>query len=161
MYNRKILYAAVTVALLIAAPAVAQARPYGHGGSHYETGGHGMARPGCERMMPSIPQEKQEAFSAATREHVEKIRSIREQLWVKRTTLDVLSRNPKVEPKELTNIIAEMSSLREQLYKERQAHWAKLEKDFGISVPYGEPRFGYGHGPKGGGHRGGSMRYGM
>jgi zinc resistance-associated protein len=162
MKNRKVLYAALAAALLIAAPAVAEARPYGHGEPHREMGGCGMAGPGYGRMMPFIPQEKQQALSTLMREHAEKVHALREHLWVKRTTLDALSRNPKTEPKELAGIIAEMTALRDQLYKERQAHWTKLEKDFGISMPYGGHQYERGQGGHwGSGHRGGPMRGGL
>jgi hypothetical protein len=164
--HRKALYLAIVTALVMAAPLAAHARPgaeKGHGGPHRGPGMEQSSSRTCpgammqQGWMHAIPQEKREAVFAVLKEHRAKTQELREQLWVKRTTLEALSGNPKVEPSELVKLVTEMSALRIQLKKERVALAERIEKEFGIQMPSGKG-FGMGHGPKGfkghGGHGG-------
>ncbi len=93
----------------------------------------------------ALPQEKQDAFIKIMKEFRDKTHPVREQLWVKKTTLRALSDNPKVEPQQIITLVNEMSALREQLYKERTALADRVKKEVGIDMPMG----GFGHRGKG------------
>lgn len=147
--------------LVMAAPLAAEARPYGHGGQHM--GYMGNDGPGMHRggWYQNLTPEKQQAVSALFEAHRAKTQPIREQLWLKNTTLDALSANPKVEPKEITALVEEIGKLRNQLFTERKALAERVEKETGIKAPYAMgDGFGYGHhGRRGGGyHKGGYGR---
>lgn len=128
---------ALLLALALAAPVMAgPGGPRGdydgyHGGYHGGDWGRGYDRPG-------IPPEKMEAFKNIMKDFRDKTQPIREQLWTKRTELNALSRNPNTQPATITKLAEDMSGLRAQLYKERQALNDKLEKEVGINFrPYG------------------------
>lgn len=150
--TKKALFGTLLAVLVISVPFAADARPYGHGGPD-GPGGYGG-------WHQAIPQEKREAFDALRREHMDKVQPIREQMWVKRTTLDALSVNPKTDPKDITNLVNEISALRTQLFAERKAFADRVKKETGLDMPYGmgmgqgggyghQGRRGYGHGGHG------------
>ncbi|MDL2210444.1 periplasmic heavy metal sensor [Desulfovibrio sp. OttesenSCG-928-O18] len=146
--TKKALFGTLFAVLVISAPFAAEARPYGHGGPGYYGGGY-----------QAIPPEKQQAFDTLRREHFDKIQPIREQIWAKQTTLDALSANAKTEPKDITNLVNEISALRNQLFAEKKAFADRVKKETGLDLPYGmgpggkyyghKERRGYGHGGHG------------
>lgn len=146
--SRKMLIGTTLAVLVMAAPLAAQARPFGHSyGSGYGPGdGYGMHRGGWSQ---AVPQEKQQAFYQAMEQHHEKMRPIREQIWAKNATLDALSNNPKVDPKDITALVNEIATLRNQAYAESKAFAAKMRSDYGMDMPSGGMR-GYGGGYHGG-----------
>lgn len=149
--------------LVMSAPLAAEARPFGHGGQHMgyaNNDGPGMHRGG---WFQGLTPEKQQAVSALFEAHRAKTQPIREQLWIKNTTLDALSANPKVEPKEITAMVEEIAKLRSQLNTERKNLAERIEKETGMKAPYatGSGFGGYGHhGGRGGYHKGGYGRGG-
>lgn len=146
-------------ALLMAAPLTAQARP-----------GEGPGPEGRGGWYQSIPQEKRDAVQKLILEHREKTQPIRDQLWAKSRTLDALSGNSKVEPKEIRDLVDEMVALRAQLREQHKAFAAQVQQEAGVTVPIGRCGMGYGghrghdglreHGYRGGhgGHHGGMTR---
>ena len=112
--------------------------------------------PPAERY--ALSPEKQAVFTRLREEFRAKVHPIKEQLWAKRTTLDALSANPKTEPQQVTALVAEMSALREQIYKERLAFEDKVEKEVGPMMMHGGMGRGKFHGGgygEGRGHGGG------
>jgi hypothetical protein len=91
----KIFFGTLAAVLVMSAPLAVEARPFGHGGQQmgYVEGGSGMHWGG---WFQSLTPEKQQTISALFKAHRAKTQPIREQLWVKNTTLDALSPNPKV-----------------------------------------------------------------
>ena len=157
----KVLCGTLFAVLVLASPLAAQARPWGHGpggpGYHSGPGGPGYhSGPGWQQ---NLTPEKQQALVVLKQQHRDKMQPIMEQIWVKETTLDALSGNPNVNPKELTTLISEISALRTQAYAERKAHSERVKQEIGVDMPYG-PGMGYGyHGNRGGGyHKGGFGR---
>ena len=124
----KILYGALFAALLMATPFAAQARPYGpcFDGN------------GPERWQQSFPEEKREAVWKLMREHREQIQPLRDRLWAASRTLDALEGNPKVDPKEIRDLVNEMVTLRAQLREQHKAFADKVQKDTGVSIPTGD-----------------------
>ncbi|CAK7001018.1 MAG: hypothetical protein DELT_00028 [Desulfovibrio sp.] len=154
----KILLSSMVAVLVMAAPLAAQAGPGGsgrHGGPHYgQMGGDGPQMMHRGGWFQALAPEKQAAVSALFDEHRTKMEPIREQLWIKRTTLDALSANPNTEPKKIEALVTEMAGLRKQLYTERKALADRVEKETGFRMPYGKGGgFGYGH--RGRHHKGG------
>lgn len=134
--HAKIVCGTLLAVLVMATPLAAQARPGGPGGprgGYAEGCGPGMR--GGDWYQALTP-EKQQAVSALFEAHRAKVEPIREQLWLKRTTLDALSSNPKVEPQELTALIGEIAKLRQQLFAERKAFAERMEKETGVKMPY-------------------------
>lgn len=145
----KALYGALFTILVMATPIAASAKPWGHGPGYMN--GQGMGH----GWYQSIPQEKQQAFSAMMQAHRDKMRPIQEQIWAKQTTLQALSGNPKVDPKDLTSLVNEISSLRNQAYAERKSFADRVQAETGFNMPYGMGGYGmHGNGMGGYGHRG-------
>ncbi len=155
-------------AAVAAAPADKPAQPGPGAGPGY---GHG---PWGGQGFHALPQEKQDAFIKIMKEFRDKTHPVREQLWVKKTTLRALENNPKTEPQQIVTLVNEMSTLREQLYKERTALAERVKKEVGIDMPMMGRGFhrggmggcgmvggdgfgprGHGKGGPGWGHRGG------
>ena len=150
--TNKALYGSVLALLVFAAPFAANAGPFGHNGFGYHGG-----------WQQALPQEKLDMFYTMRNEHREAMRPMMEDLWKKQTTLDALSRNPKVEPKEITALINDISDLRGKMAAQYRNFAERMKQETGMEYPYG----GYGmngfgpghHGRRGGGyHKGG---YGM
>lgn len=115
--------------------------------------GYGPCMPGG--MVSAIPAEKQQAFASLLQQHRDKMQPLREQIWAKKTTLNALSGNPKVEPKEITTLVNEISTLRTQAYAERKAFAERVKKDIGVDIPYAQKGgMGFGDHRGRGGHRG-------
>ena len=156
----KVFYGTLFAVLVMTAPLAAQARPFDHG---Y---GQGQGGPGYG-WHQSIPQEQREAVWKLMQQHREKMQPIRDKLWTKSRTLDALSANPNVQPKELTALVDEISGLRAQLRDQHKAFADQVKKETGVDMPGawcgmggGGPKGhrGYGHrGP--GGHHGGSGQW--
>ncbi len=129
---------ALLMAFALAAPVMA-----GPGGPRDGYGGYHGGDRGYDH--PAIPPEKMAAFKNIMKDFRDKTQPIREQLWTKRTELKALSRNPNTQPSSITKLAEDMSALRTQLYKERQALDDKLEKEVGINIyHYGADFGGYG-----------------
>lgn len=146
--SRTVLFGTMLAALIMAAPVIAQARPFEQG--------YGPHRGGWQQC---VPQEKQQAFRQALEQHRDKMHPIREQIWVKKTTLDALSRNPNTDSKDIVALVNEISALRNQAHTERKAFSEMMRKDFGMDMPCGPmqggPRGEYGNcGFRGGFHGG-------
>lgn len=138
--TKKTLFGTLLAVLVISAPFAADARPYSHGGPGGPAGHGGWHQ--------AVPQEKQGAFAALRREHMDKVQPIREQMWVKEKTLDALSVGSKADPKDIVNLVNEISALRTQLFTERKAFADRVKKEIGIDTPYGmgmSPCGGYGY----------------
>ena len=111
----------------------------------------------------ALTPEKATAFRALQREFRDKTQPIREQIWVKNTSLQALSANGKSEPQQLLALVTEISALRSQLYTEHTAFAERVKKDIGIDMPmHGGMGMGMGMGMgkgdgmgSGWGHRGG------
>lgn len=162
----KVFYSALLAVLIMAAsPFGATAAPYGQRGAGCQYGA-GMYGPGMYGgWAQNAPQEKRELMVKLHQEHQEKMQSIQEQIWTKQTTLDALSGNPKVDPKDLTALISELSTLRSQAMAERKNFTAKVKAETGFEAPYGGPGmggYGYGHhnGKRGGGRHNNGYRCG-
>lgn len=163
MNSKTLFLGALLAALVIAAPLSAEARPYGRGGA-----GMGQGQ-GVGPNQQALTPEKQQALFAMRQAHFEKVRPIQEQLWAKQTTLDALSGNPKTDPKDITNLVSEISALRNQMYTENKAFADRMQKETGINMPcdgmgmgrgMGMKQGGYGHHGKGGMGRGNGGGYG-
>ena len=127
----KPLAGALLALVVVAAPFAADARPFGHGGPGYHYGpGYtgGMAQP--------LPQEKLELLYKMRADHYTAMQPVMEQLWSKQTLLDALSRNPKVEPKEINDLVNEISALRSKMTQECAGFAAKVKKETGYDMPY-------------------------
>lgn len=99
----------------------------------------------------NLSPEKRSALIALFKEQRDKTHPLREQLWIKRTTLFALKDNPKTEPQQLTALVNEMAELRAKLRTERLAFEQKVQKDFGIDLPMGFHGMGKGWHGRGGG----------
>lgn len=163
--HTKIFCGTVFAALLLSAPMIADARPFGHGygpGNCYGggPGGYGGG------WYQTIPENSRGAFQTMMQEHRAKVQPIHDQLWTKETTLRALKDNPNVKPTELTALIDEMAALRTQLRNEHNAFAARIKKDVGVDLPFGcgmqGAGFGSHRGPGGrhGGFHGGKGMYG-
>lgn len=130
----KTFYGALFVALLIAAPMMADARPFGHGSG---PGGECYGRAPVGEWTMSVPEDKRDAVRALMLEHRDKVQPLRDKLWVKRTTLGALKDNPNVKPAELTALIEEMAALRKQLRDEHKAYVARVKQETGLDLPFG------------------------
>ena len=159
----KVMCGALFAVLVMTMPLAADARPGGHGGGygHGYMQGHGYGGgygPGWDQ---SLPQEKRDAVRAMMREHWEKMQPIRDQLWIKSRTLDALEGNPKVEPKEISALVAEMAALKDQLRAEHKTFADRMQKETGLDYPFDSCGMGDGwrgkhRGPgRHGGHNGG------
>ncbi|SBW04689.1 conserved exported hypothetical protein [uncultured delta proteobacterium] len=158
--HTKVFYAALLAALVMTMPLAAQARP----------GGHGPGPDGPGGWCQTLPQEQRDAVWKLMQEHRAKMQPIRDQLWIKSRTLDALSGNSKVEPKDIEKMVNEMAALRTQLREEHKAFADRVKKETGVDLPGagcgmgmggGYGRHGGGDGPRGGhggGHYGGMNR---
>jgi P pilus assembly/Cpx signaling pathway, periplasmic inhibitor/zinc-resistance associated protein len=124
----KIFYGALVATLLMATPFAAQARPFG---PCYDVDRPGNGSP------QSIAPEKREAFWKLMQGHREQTQPLRDRLWTASRTLDALEGNPKVEPKEIRDLVNEMAALRTQLHEQRKAFADKVHKETGIAMPLG------------------------
>lgn len=150
--SKKVLYGTLLATLVMTAPFAAKAYAWGHGsygGYHNGYGGYGMNQ--------AIPLEKQQSFASLMRQHQDKMRPLQEQIWTKQTALSALSGNAKVEPKEITALVNELSSLHNQANAENKAFADRVKKETGFDLPYGPYTgmggMGYQHWGRGG-HRG-------
>ena len=134
--HTKAFYGAFFVALLIAAPMMADARTFERG--------YGCGADVCYGKAPGwfqgMSDDKREALRTLMMEHEEKVQPIRDKYWVKKTTLKALEGNPNVKPVELSTLIEEMASLRMQLREERKAVTARVKQETGLELPF-EPGF--------------------
>lgn len=160
----KIFYGAALALAIMAAPLAAEARPFGPcGPGNY--GNPGFAR----QQMQQLPPEKLDQLRALQLEHRKAVQPLRDQLWTKRALLEALSGNPKADPKELRELVAEMAELRAKLREVRLEFSLKMQNETGYDGPcpafgmwdndHGPGRHG-GYGGYGGGHRGGPGRGG-
>lgn len=145
-----VFYGALLAALVMAMPLAAQARPFGHGS------GPGPGGPGgwCQ----TLPQEQRDAVWKMMQEHRAKMQPLRDQLWIKSRTLDALSGNSKVDPKDIEKMVNEMAVLRTQLREEHRAFADRVKKETGVDVPgagCGMGMGGYGRHDGDDGYRGG------
>lgn len=137
MQNRtKIFFGTMVAVLVMAAPLAAEAHPRGHGGQH--AGYCDDNGPGRHRgaWFQGLTPEKQQAVTALFEAHQAKMQPLREQLWKKNATLEALSGNPKVEPKEITAMVEEIAKLRNQIFTERNEFADRVEKETGIKAPH-------------------------
>lgn len=110
-----------------------------------------------DRPQPLSP-EKQAAFEAKVKEHMDRVEPLRDKLDAKMLELTALSRNPNTTPATLSQLAGEVSDLRVQLRKEGRTFAESMEKEFGISCP----GMGMGRGMgMHGGMRGHGMGHGM
>ena len=139
--------ALITLAVM-AAPFTADARPHHEGRSHREE---------VSRQMQQLPQEKVTQAHSMWAEHHKATQPLHNDLWSKRTLLKALSGNPKVEPKEIRDLVAEIGSLRAKLQDSRLAFAAKLKKEIGVDFgeAFSRHEKDFSGGKHGGGHRGG------
>lgn len=131
--HTKVFYGTLFAALLLAAPMIADARPFGHGCGPGDCYGNG---PGGG-WSQSIPDDKRDAARALMQAHRDKVQPLYDAIWVKETTLRTLRDNPNVKPSELTALIDEMASLRAQIREEHRAFAVQVKKETGVDTPYG------------------------
>ncbi len=141
--HTKILSGVLAAAFLLAAPLAADARPFGHG--------YGPCDGPNGGWYQSIPQDKQDAVAKLMQDHWNKVQPLRDQLWAKSRTLDALSGNPNVQPKDITALVDEITALRGQLRDAHTAFSAKVKAETGVDLPFADCGMG---GPGFRGHRG-------
>ena len=142
MKTKYLLLTCAAVATLIAVPSFSNdAAARGHNGN------------GAHQMYQNLTPEAQATLNKLRDEHYQKVSPLREQLWAKQTELNALSGNPAVKPEEIKKLVAEISALRSQMTKERQAFRTQVSKETGIANPGGFGGYdGHGgHGMMGGG----------
>ncbi|EGJ50691.1 periplasmic heavy metal sensor [Desulfocurvibacter africanus] len=136
--------------LLSASLALAQAATHDHG-SATDAGKAQVQAP-----APALTPEQQAKFDKIMSEHQKKTHAVREDMWAKQTELNALSVNPNTKPERISQLVAELKTLRAKQYAEREALNATLKKE-------GLPQVGMGMGRMGGcGMMGGKgMKHGM
>ena len=125
----KIFYGAFFAALLMVTPFAAQARSFGP----CSAAGSSV---NCSPQFTS--PEKREAVWKLMREHREQMQPLREKLWAASRMLDALEGNPKVELKEIRDLVNEMATFRTQLHEQRKAFVDKVHKETGVIMPLGQ-----------------------
>ncbi|EMG37074.1 Heavy-metal resistance [Desulfocurvibacter africanus PCS] len=136
--------------LLSASLALAQAATHDHGSA--TDAGKAQVQAPIQALTP----EQQAKFDKIMTEHQKKTHAVREDMWAKKTELNALSVNPNTKPERISQLVAELKSLRAKQYAEREALNATLKKE-------GLPQVGMGMGRMGGcGMMGGKgMKHGM
>lgn len=126
--------------LLSASLALAQTGTHDHG----STPDAGQA----QVQAPALTPEQQAKLDKIMSAYNKKTHALREDIWAKRTELNALSANPNTKPERISQLVAELKSLRAKQYAEHEALNETLRKE-------GLPQVGMGMGKGGCGMMGG------
>lgn len=100
-------------------------------------------------QVETLSPEKQAAYDAMMKEHIDRVTPIQDKLNAKKLELNALSHNPNVKPEALSKLAGETSELQAQLRAERRALDDRMQKEFGIRA-HGRHGDMKAHGARGG-----------
>ena len=99
----------------------------------YATGYYGNGGVGYQSLSP----EKRAVADKLIQEHLAAMKPLREQLQAKRLELDALSRNPNVQPEQISRLAGEVASLSAQMRDAGDSFRTKMAEETGLGpVPF-------------------------
>jgi len=151
MTKRNITSMALALALVMAVASFAVAGPGGRGGMGmgYERGGCGAYAdgPGLRGLYDQLTPEKKAAVDKIFESYRTKFSEVRDAMRTKHAVLEAMVNGGQADEKKIGKIVADMGSLRDQMFELRKNMRADLSKELGIDLAQvgpgcGGPGFG-------------------
>ena len=126
----------VIMVMALAGTAMAQGGYHGgnQGGGYANGPGFGPCA-GVGQLFSQLTPEKQQAVKAIFDKYDEQFRSIKTQMWAKRTELRALVASGKAEKKDITSLVSSMAALKDKNYNLRKQVSDEIEQTTGIAMP--------------------------